>query len=236
MPSGQFLDLLHDNAALEAGVERDLLQRSADSGAHNIGADSLLIGEAHGVDLGASGHHRLDQGHATAGHDALLDGRLCIAHGVLDAVFALLELDLCCRTDLDDGDAASQLGEALLELFAIVIGIRLLDLRTNLVDPTRDLIWITGSLDDGRLVLGDDHLACSAEQLQAGALQFEANLFRDDLGTGEDRDVLQHRLAAIAEARSLDRHGAEGATNLVDHQGRQGFALDVLGDDREWLA
>ena len=52
----------------------------------------------------------------------------------------------------------------------------------------------------------------------------------------EDRDVLEHPLAAIAEAGGLDRHTGEGAAELVDHQRRERLALDVLGDDDERLA
>ena len=50
---------------------------------------------------------------------------------------------------------------------------------------------------------------------------------------GEDRDVLQHGLAAVTEAGGLDGGGLEGAADLVDDQGREGLALDVLGDDRQ---
>ena len=46
----------------------------------------------------------------------------------------------------------------------------------------------------------------------------------------------QHGLAAVAEARGLDGDGLEGAADLVDDQGRQGLALDVLGDDQQRLA
>ncbi len=47
---------------------------------------------------------------------------------------------------------------------------------------------------------------------------------------------LQHGLAAVTEARSLDGDRLEGAADLVDDQGRQGLALDVLGDDQQRLA
>ena len=49
-------------------------------------------------------------------------------------------------------------------------------------------------------------------------------------------DVLEHRLAAIAEAGRLDRSDLQAAAQLVDDQGRERFALDVLGDDEERLA
>ena len=95
---------------------------------------------------------------------------------------------------------------------------------------------VTGTLDDGGLVLGDDDLAGLAEQRDVGGLQGEADLFADDLTTGEDRHVLQHRLAAVTEARGLDGDGLEGAADLVDDQGGQRLALDVLGDDQQRLA
>src|SRR4029079_12166250 len=71
---------------------------------------------------------RVQQGHAAAGHDALLDGRPRGLHGVLDAVLLLLELDLGGRADLDHRDAAGQARQALLQLLAVVVRVRLLDL------------------------------------------------------------------------------------------------------------
>ena len=47
-----------------------------------------------------------------------------------------------------------------------------------------------------------------AEQVEGGVLELEADLLGDDLAAGEDGHVLQHRLAALAEAGGL--HG--GAT------------------------
>ena len=90
-----------------------------------------------------------------------------------------------------------------------------------------------GALDDRGLVLGDDDLAGLAEQLEADALELQADLFRDDLAAGEDRDVLEHRLAALAEAGGLDGDRLERAADLVDDERGEGLALDVLGDDRE---
>ena len=66
-----------------------------------------------------------------------------------------------------------------------------------------------------------------------GAVELAADLLGDDLATGQDGDVAQHLLAAVAEARRLDGEDVEGAAELVDDQGRQRFAIDVLGDDHE---
>ena len=77
--------------------------------------------------------------------------------------------------------------------------------------------------------------AC-AEHLEADLVELEADLGGDDLAAGEGRDVLHHRLAAVTEGRGLDRDGVEGAADLVDDQGRQRLALDVLGEDEQRLA
>ncbi len=61
-------------------------------------------------------------------------------------------------------------------------------------------------------------------------------IFRDGLAAGQRGDVFEHGLAAISEARSLDGGALQRAAQLVHHQGRQGFALDVLGNDQERLS
>ena len=107
------------------------------------------------------------------------------------------------------------------------------------------LIWLirplisssrAAALDDGGLVLGHHDLAGGAEQVEADVLELEADLLGDDLAAGEDGDVLEHGLAALAEAGGLDRDAAERAADLVDHQGGEGLALEVLGDDHQRLA
>ena len=54
--------------------------------------------------------------------------------------------------------------------------------------------------------------------------------------TGEDGDVFEHGLAAIAEARGLDGGHLDGAAQLVHDEGREGFAFHVFRDDEERLA
>ncbi len=122
---------------------------------------------------------RVQQRDAAAGHDALLDGRLRRLHGVLDAVLLLLELDLGGRADLDHRDAAGELGQPLLQLLAVVVGVGLLDLALDLVDAAGHVVVLAGALDDRRLVLGDDDLARRAEQVERRVLELEADLLGD---------------------------------------------------------
>src|SRR5437870_10377491 len=58
------------------------------------------------------------------------------------------QLDLGRRARLDDGHAASQLGQPLLQLLAVVVGVGVLDLRADLVDPARDLLRVAGAVHD----------------------------------------------------------------------------------------
>ena len=50
--------------------------------------------------------------------------------------------------------------------------------------------------------------------------------------TGEDGEVTEHGLAPLAEAGRLHGDGLEQPADLVDHEGGERLALDVLGDDQ----
>ena len=56
------------------------------------------------------------------------------------------------------------------------------------------------------------------------------------LPSGQDGDVFEHRLPAIPVARRLDRGDLDRAAQLVDDDGRQRLALDVLRDDQQRTA
>src|SRR3546814_2049126 len=123
----------------------------------------------------------------------------------------LVRSDLRGGADLEDGDTTGQLGEALLELLAVVVRVGVLDLVLDLLDAALDVGVVAGTLDDGGPVLGDDDLGGPAEQVDRGVLELEADLFGDDLAAGEDGHVLQHRLAALAEPGGLrsEEHTSE---------------------------
>src|SRR5579863_5993249 len=226
-------DVVDDDRALEAGVLRDLTERLLQRAEDDLRA-GLLVGVADGLDVeGLLGDQ---QSGATARDDALLEGGAGGLQRVLDAVLLLLHLGLGGSADLDHSDATRQLGEALLELLPIEVRVGVLDLILDLVDAALDPCRITGTVNDRRGVLGDDHAASAAELRDLGVLELEAHLLGDDLSAGEDRDVLEHALAAVAEARCLDGNAGEGAAQLVDHEGRERLTLNVLGDDQQRLA
>ena len=58
----------------------------------------------------------------------------------------------------------------------------------------------------------------AAEHVERDVLELDAEVFADHLAAGQDRDVLEHRLAAVAEARRLDGGDLQAAAQLVDDQ------------------
>jgi hypothetical protein len=124
---------------------------------------------------------------------------------------------------LDDGDAAGQLGEALLELLAVVVAGGLLDLHADLIDRAGDLLLVAGALDDQGLVLVDGDALGRAELFELDVLELEAEVFGDELPAGDDGDVAHQGLAAVTEARGLDGADVQHAAQLVHDQGAQGF-------------
>src|SRR5438093_8807398 len=147
----------------------------------------------------------------------------------------LLELHLGGRADLDDGDAAGELRETLLELLLVEVAGGLLDLRFDLLDSGHDLVLLAVTLDECGVVLVRRDTACPAEILDGRRVELAAGLFGDDLAAGEGRDVLEHGLAAVAEAWSLHAEDVQCAAKLVHDERRERLAIDGLGDDHQIL-
>ena len=102
----------------------------------------------------------------------------------------------------------------------------------------RALIWSAraGAVDDRRVVLGRDDATGRAEVLERDRVELAPDLLADDRAAGQDGDVAEHLLAAIAEARRLDGEDRDGATELVHDERRERLTVDVLGDDQRRLA
>ena len=96
--------------------------------------------------------------------------------------------------------------------------------------------FLPRAVDDRGVLLVDHHLLGLAEHGERDVLELDAEVLADRLAAGQDGDVLQHGLAAIAEARRLHRRDLQAAAQLVDHERGERLALDVLGDDEKRLA
>ncbi len=218
--------------ALVAGILCDLFQRLLDGLADDLDPVAGIPLELCLRQCACAAH----QGHASARHDALLDGRAGCVESVVDAGLLFLHLDLRGGADLDDRNAAGDLGQALHRLLAIVVLLDDLDFLLELLDPFVDVRFFARAVDEGRVVLVDDDPTGPAEVLDGGRLQLDPHFLGDDLAPHDDGDVLQGTLAPVAEVRGLDGGALEHAAHLVDDERCQGFAFHVLGNDHERLA
>ena len=113
----------------------------------------------------------LKQGNPAASDNALFHSGLSVTDGILDAVLTFLQLHLGGGANLNHGHATGQLSQTLVQLLAVVFGIGVLDLGTDLVHPTLNLVLGTGTFHNGGVVLGHHNLAGAAQQRQVGGLQ-----------------------------------------------------------------
>src|SRR5216684_6755049 len=220
------------NGAFVAGVESDLAGRLLESAPHDACTNGFVIVELELFD----DRDETEQRRAAAGDDTFLDSRAGGVHSVFDTRLLFLQFGFGGCADFDDGDAADQLGKALLELFLVVVGGGVLDLRADLLHTAFDVRGLAGAFDDRGVVLVDGDFLGAAEVLKLDVFELDAEVFGDGLATGESGDVFEHGLAAVAKARGLDGGALQGAAELVHHEGGKGFTFDVLSDDQEGLA
>src|SRR5256886_3237780 len=226
-------DLADDHGTVFSGIDRDLAGRIGQRLAHDLDTGLLV------VVLGAKPLEVIggtEQGDAAARHDAFFNRRTGRMHRVINAISALPHLDFSGAADADYRDAARELGQALLQLLTVVVRCGFLDLRLDLVDPCLDVGLLAGPADDRRILLVDHNPLGPTEHGERDVLHLDAEIFRDRLTTGQNCDVLQHRLAAIAEARSLHSGNLEAATQAVDDESGESLAFDVFRDNYKRLA
>src|SRR5215469_1501711 len=227
-----FADLADHHSAFGTGVVSDLAGWLFERALHDACANGFVIVELELLNCVEAA----DEGCAAAGDDAFLNGCASGVHGVLDASFLFLQLGLGSRANLDDGNAANELGKALLELLLVVVGGGVFDLLADLLDAAFDFGRLAGALDNGRVVLVNGDLLGAAEVFDLHILELDAEILGDGLSAREGGDIFEHGFTAVAKARGLYRSALQRAAELVDHQSGQRFALDFFRDDEERLA
>ena len=113
---------------------------------------------------------------AAARQDAFLDRGAGRMHRVVDAILALLHLDLGRAADADHRNAAGELGQPLLQLLLVVVRGGLLDLRLDLLDTRFDIRLLAGAADDRGVFLLDHHLLGAAEHVHSHLVELDAEI------------------------------------------------------------
>eukprot|EP00968_Pinguiococcus_pyrenoidosus_P016418 scaffold1590_cov239-Pinguiococcus_pyrenoidosus.AAC.10 len=234
-PEGLASHPLHDDVPILAGVERDLLHGLAERLQHDLGADLLVLRGAVLDDLVPHVALQVEHGGTAAGEHAHLHGALDGVQGILVPQLLILELGLRRSADLDARDASAQGRDALLGLLLIELRVRLLGLHPDRLDALVDRLLLRAVHDDRGLLLVADDALCHAEVVDGHAVEGDAHFLGNVGRAGGDRDVLEVRLAAIAEAGGLDRADVQDAAHLVHDEGREGLARHVLGHDEQRL-
>src|SRR5690606_19574539 len=144
LTGGQLRHLVRDDVTLQTGVLGDPAGRLDQGAAHDADAGRLVAVEAEVVEV----LRDVDQRGTAAGDNALLDGGAGRGDRVLQAVLLLLELHLGGGADAQHAHTAGQLGQALLELLAVPVGVRLLDRELDLLDAVLDGGRVTGAVHD----------------------------------------------------------------------------------------
>src|SRR6266853_4633983 len=225
-------DLADDDRPVFARIDGDLACRPGERLSHDVDAGFLVVVLRAYLLQYLGGAQECD---AAAWQDAFLDCGPGGVHRVVDAILALLHLDLGGPTDADHRNAAGELRQPLLQLLLVIVGRSLLDLHFDLGDTRVDVSLLAGTFDDGGVLFLDHHFFGAPEHAHCNLVELDAEILADRLSAGEDRDVFEHGLAAVAEARSLHRRDLQSAAQLVDHKRCQGLTLNVLGDDDERL-
>jgi len=88
----------------------------------------------------------------------------------------------------------------------------------------------------GAAFLFDDYLLGLAKLGQLDRLELQAQVFADELPASDRRDVLHQALRRSPKPGALTATDVKAAAKTIDDEGRQGFALDIVGDDQERLA
>uniref|UniRef100_A0A0N5A006 PE-PGRS family protein n=1 Tax=Parastrongyloides trichosuri TaxID=131310 RepID=A0A0N5A006_PARTI len=182
---GRVHDLADHDRTFDARVLGDLTDRSLQGAAHDVDAGVLIGVDALQIDQLLGG---LQQGHAAARDHAFFNGCTGGVQGVVDAVLLFLHFDFGRAADADHGNAAGQLGQALLQLFTVVVRGGFLDLLLDLADAGLDAVLLARTFDDGGVVLGDGDLLGLAQHVQGDGFQLDAQVFRDDLAARQDGD------------------------------------------------
>ena len=180
----------------------------------------ILIG---GLNLVALGDN-VEQSDAAARNDALFDSCARCLQRVLDAGLLLLEPGLGCSTDLEHCHAAGELGEALLELLAVEVGLGAIELGLDLGDAVLNILLIARAVDDERIFC--DSLTVFA--VPSMSMVTSASVIPRSLETTVAPVTAamssRMRLWLIAEAGGLDGNAVEGAAQLVEQDGGKCFA------------
>ncbi len=129
--------------------------------------------------------------------------------------------------------AACELGKTLLKLLAVVVAGGLGYLGLDLGNAGSDAFLVAVAVHDGGVLLVHSHAVCMAEILKSGLVKLHALFFGNHSAACEDSNILEHFLAAVAEAGSLYSANLERAAQAVHNECCERVLVDVFSHDKQ---
>ena len=221
-------DVFNDHRAIFAGIFHDFLHWNGQRVADDVDADlGIFLFELHILE----GFHSVHKSHTAAGDDTFFDSRAGCGESVFDAMFLFFELGFGGCANTDDGNTAGEFRQTFLEFLAVIIAGGVVDLNADLFDTTLDGVGVAFAAHDRCVVFVDRDLFGTAKIFNGGVFQLASGLFGDNGSVGQDGDILQHSLAAIAKTGGFYRDDVQNAADFVQDECRDGFAVNVFSDD-----
>ncbi len=202
--------------------------------ADDLDADGLVAFELQALERGPAS--RISGG-AAAGDDAFLDRR---AGGVqassTRALRSFISVSVAAPTLIWATPPASLASRSWSFSRSYSLSVWSISRRIISTRGLRSSLVRAGAFDDRGVLAVDRDLLGQAQvgELDACRARCPRSL-KIALPPVRIGDVAEHGLAAVAVAGGLDGGDLEDAAQLVDDQGREGLAVDVLGDDQQRL-
>src|SRR4051812_5470707 len=162
------LDGVQDDRGVFARVLDDLTQRLFDCARQDANADRLVFVRTFEL---LEGLQRADQRDAAARDHAFFNGGTRRVQRVFDAGLLLFHFDLGGSANLDHGNTAGELRNALLQFFLVVVRGGFFSLRTDRFDATLDVRRLAGAANDRGVLFLDDDFLGFAKIVQRGLLE-----------------------------------------------------------------
>ncbi len=228
-----FHDLVDHHAWLATGVGNDFAQWRFNRFQHEF--DTRILVGVVALDL-TSVLTCAQQGDATTRYNAFFNRSAGGVQRIFNACFLLFHFDFSGSAHLDQCHTAGQLGHALLQLLTVIVAGCFFDLNANLLHACLDVACIACAVDDDGGFFAHFNALGLTQVSQGYFFKRQANFFGNHFAAGQDGDVFQHGFAAIAEARCLNGNHLQDTADGVNHQRREGFAIDVFSNDQQRTA
>ena len=154
---------------------------------------------------------------------------------VFYACLLLFEFDFARSADINLRDAASEFRKTLLKLLTVIVAVSAFNFSADLIATTLDARGATSTFDDRGLVGINHKFLHLTKVLDRDLVEVDAEILHNGLTTGENREIFEHGLAAIAIAWRLHSADIEHAAQLVDDECAERFARDIFSNDEERL-